>query len=185
MLRLASAVVGRLDLVTQTRAVLPGLAETLGETVNVAVLRSHYAVNVDQARGGAAVAAQNWTGQLTPLHATSSGKVLLAHQTMPGRRRLLDAARIQRFTAQTIVDRAQLTTQLDEIVRAGWALALEEYEEVLNALAAPIRDHTGDVIAALSVSGPSYRLDRARLETLRPDLISGAARVSELMGHRS
>ena len=55
------------------------LAAEFDETVNLAVLRSHYAVNVDQARGPAAVAAHNWVGQLTPLHATSSGKVLLAH----------------------------------------------------------------------------------------------------------
>ena len=184
VLRLASAGVGRLDLVTQSRAVLPDLAETLGEPVNVAVLRSHYAVNVDQALGSAAVATQNWTGQLTPLHATSSGKVLLAYQTMPGRRRLLDAARIERFTAHTIVERARLAAQLDEVARTGFAVTIEEYEEGLNALAAPIRDHTGDVIAALSVSGPAYRLDPDRLRELQPDLLAGADLVSARMGHR-
>ena len=61
----------------------------LGETVNIAVLRSHYAVNLDQARGPGAVAAHNWVGQLTPLHATSSGKVLLALMRPPTARELL------------------------------------------------------------------------------------------------
>ena len=85
---------------------LDQLAASVGETVNVAVLRSHFAVNVDQAHGGAAVAAQNWTGQVTPLHVTSSGKVLLAHQSAANRRRLLDAARTERYTDRTIT-RAQ------------------------------------------------------------------------------
>ena len=61
------------------------LAEEFGETVNLAVLQDHYAVNVDQVHGPAAVAAHNWVGQLTPLHATSSGKVLLAHLSRSAR----------------------------------------------------------------------------------------------------
>ena len=83
ILRLASAVPGRLDLVREGRPICQELAASLAETVNLAVLRSHYAVNLDQVRGPAAVSAHNWVGQLTPLHATSSGKILLAHLQPP------------------------------------------------------------------------------------------------------
>ena len=79
LIPLAGAVSDRLDVVQQGRAVCTRLATELGETVNVAVLRDHFAVNVDQARGPSQVATHNWIGQLTPLHCTSSGKVLLAH----------------------------------------------------------------------------------------------------------
>ena len=105
ILRLASAIPGRLDLVRQARPVLDELAAEFGETVNLAVVRSHYAVNVDQATTSAAVAAQNWVGQLTPLHATSSGKVLLAHLSAESRKQLLDAAGLPRYTKRTLTTR--------------------------------------------------------------------------------
>ena len=85
ILRLANAVSGRLAVTQQGREICERLAAAIGETVNIAVLRSHYAVNVDQARGPSAVGTHNWVGELTPLHATSSGKILLAY--MADRRR--------------------------------------------------------------------------------------------------
>ena len=93
ILRLATAVPGRLDLVREGRPICEELAASLAETVNLAVLRSHYAVNLDQVRGPAAVSAHNWVGQLTPLHATSSGKILLAFQSAEHRTQAAGRAR--------------------------------------------------------------------------------------------
>ncbi|MDQ1732405.1 MAG: hypothetical protein QOK10_2564 [Pseudonocardiales bacterium] len=185
ILRLASAIPGRLDLVRQGRPVLDELASAFGETVNLAVIRSHYAVNLDQARGPAAVAAQNWTGQLTPLHATSSGKVLLAHQSPAARKELLDAAGLAKFTAHTVTTRKALDSQLEQVLSDGYATTFEEYEDGLSAVAAPVRDHTGEVVAAVSVSGPVYRLDRKRITELVEDLKAGVNRISDRMGHLS
>ncbi|HEY2041924.1 MAG TPA: IclR family transcriptional regulator [Jatrophihabitans sp.] len=185
ILRLASAIPGRLDLVRQGRPVLDQLAIALGETVNLAVIRSHYAVNLDQARGSAAVAAQNWTGQLTPLHATSSGKVLLAHQNSATRRQLLDAAGLERFTARTVTTRKALDAQLELVLADGYGTTFEEYEDGLNGVAMPVRDHTGEVVAAVSVSGPAYRLDKSRISELIEDLRTGVNRISDRMGYLS
>jgi DNA-binding IclR family transcriptional regulator len=182
ILRLASAVPGRLDLVTQGRSVLAELATAFGETVNLAVIRSHYAVNLDQARGSAAVVAQNWTGQLTPLHATSSGKVLLAHESPARRKQLLDAAGLAKFTKHTITARRALQAQLDQAVEYGYATTFEEYEDGLNAVAAPVRDHTGAVVAAVSVSGPAYRLGQDRVLEIVDQLSAGVAQISDRMG---
>ncbi|MFC7648501.1 IclR family transcriptional regulator [Streptosporangium lutulentum] len=102
IVRLAGGVAARMDLTQQGRPVFRRLAEEIGETVNLAVLRSHYAVNLDQVRGPAAVTTQNWVGQLTPLHATSSGKILLAHLDDRHRTRLLDAAGFETYTPNTI-----------------------------------------------------------------------------------
>ncbi|MEO6700911.1 MAG: IclR family transcriptional regulator [Jatrophihabitantaceae bacterium] len=183
ILRLASAVPGRLDLVSQGRAVLSELAAAFGETVNLAVIRAHYAVNLDQASGSAAVVAQNWTGQLTPLHATSSGKVLLAHESVAGRKRLLDAAGLARYTANTLTTRRALLAQLDQALERGFATTFEEYEQGLNAVAAPVRDHTGTVVAAVSVSGPAYRLDRPAIDSFTGQLLAGVARISDRLGY--
>jgi DNA-binding IclR family transcriptional regulator len=183
ILRLARTVPGRLDLVGQGRAVCERLAAEFGETVNLAVLRSHHAVNVDQSRGAAAIAAQNWVGQLTPLHATSSGKILLAHQPSETRKQLLDAAGLTRYTPHTITSRRVLTAQLTAALADGFATTSEEYEEGLNAVAAPVLDHTGTVVAAVSVSGPAYRFAAARMSDVADDLMAGAAEISERLGY--
>ncbi len=183
ILRLASAVPGRLDLVHEGRPVCLELAASLAETVNLAVLRSHYAVNLDQVRGPAAVSAHNWVGQLTPLHATSSGKILLAFQAPDRRRELLDGAGLERFTPHTVTSRSVLDDQLTAARIDGWAATVEEYEVGLNAIAAPVRDHSGAVVGSVSVSGPAYRLDRARIHSSVPQLIAAAERISDRLGH--
>jgi DNA-binding IclR family transcriptional regulator len=183
ILRLASAIPARLDLVQQARPVLDELAATLGETVNLAVLREHYAVNVDQARGPAAVSAQNWVGQLTPLHATSSGKVLLAHLPAPERAELIARNGLPRLTPATVTSAQELEDSLARIREEGYATTFEELEVGLNAVAVPVCDHRRSVVGAVSVSGPAYRLDAARIERLVPDLFAGGRRISERMGH--
>jgi DNA-binding IclR family transcriptional regulator len=183
ILRLASAIPARLDLVQQARPVLDELAATLGETVNLAVLREHFAVNVDQARGTAAVAAQNWVGELTPLHATSSGKVLLAHVPDTQRAELIDRTGLPKLTGATLTSRSAFERELAKVRTDGFATTFEELEEGLNALAVPVCDHRSAVIAAVSVSGPAYRLTAARIEEVTPDLFAGGRRISERMGH--
>lgn len=183
VLRLAGSVLGRLDLVEQARDVLRDVAAVLGETVNIAVLRLHWAVNVDQARGAAAVVAHNWTGQLTPLHATSSGKVLLAHESPANRRRLLEAGGLQVYTARTHTSIEAVLAELEHIVERDYAVVLGEYEDGLNAVAAPIRDHSRAVVASISVSGPAFRLNEPRIDEIVPEVQDAARRISERLGH--
>lgn len=183
ILRLAGAIPGRLAVTGQGRAACEALAAELGETVNVAVLQSHYAVNVDQVRGGAAVAVQNWVGQLTPLHATSSGKILLSHLDVDQRHALLAAAGLDRFTRRTLTTAARLDKQLTRSRHDGYALTIGEYEDGLNAVAAAIRDHTGQVIAAVSVSGPAYRFGEPLMHAVAPRVIAAGNEISRRMGH--
>lgn len=182
ILRLASAIPGRIDLARQAQVTMDALAQQLDETINLAVVREHYAVNVQQAFSSAAVASQNWVGQLTPLHATSSGKVLLAFMPEGQRDAILDKASLPRLTPNTITSRAALLDQLAEIREAGFATASEELEIGLNASAAPVRDHTGTVVGALSASGPAYRFDRLRMEETEADIKKAALEISQRMG---
>ncbi|MEH3142270.1 MAG: IclR family transcriptional regulator [Mycobacterium kyogaense] len=184
LLRLSNAVSGQLDVTQQGREICERLALELGETVNIAVLRSHYVVNVDQARGPRSVGSHNWVGELTPLHATSSGKILLAHMSADARRDVLSEARLTRYTDRTVTSMAELDRQLAAIADDGYVVSTEELEHGLTAVAAPIRDHAGIVIAALSVSGPVYRLDDTRAREVIPAVVAAAASVSERMGYR-
>ncbi|WEO99593.1 IclR family transcriptional regulator [Streptomyces sp. FXJ1.172] len=183
IVRLAGAVTSRLDVTQQGRAVCERLIEEIGETVNIAVLQEHYAVNLYQVRGPGAVGTHNWVGQLTPVHATSSGKILLAHLPAKERARVLAASGLRRLTPHTLTARKKLEQNLTEARERGYAVTLEELEIGLHAMAAPIRSRDGEVIAALSASGPAYRFTEERLHELAPALLKGAEEISHRMGH--
>ena len=181
VVRLAGAAAAQLDLAQQGRPVCEALAADLEETVNIAILGSDRAVNVSQVRGPAALSTHNWVGQGTPLHATSSGKVLLAFAPDAVRKSVL-SRELQRFTAATITDPEELRQHLDLIVEQGWGSTVEEFEAGLNAVAAPVRDADGTVIAALSVSGPSFRMAAEDFPRLARRVVSGADELSRRLG---
>ena len=183
ILRLAGAMSSPLDVARQGAAVAEELAIELGETVNIAVLRGDCAVNVFQAVGAGLIAVNNWVGRPTPVHATSSGKVLLA---------ALDAAEVAvflrsglpSFTAATVTEVSELVRQLETARRTGFAVTSGELEQGLNAIAVPVRGADGTVIAALSVSAPDYRLPAERLGSLARGVTEAADRIARLMGFR-
>ena len=182
ILRLASSIPGRLDLVRQSQPLLDDLAAEVGETINIAVVREHYAVSVQQAMGTAAVASQNWVGQLTPLHATASGKILLAHMPEKQLDAILEVAGLPELTPRTITTRKELDAQLAQARTSGFATTYEELETGLNASAVPIRDHLGTVVAAVSASGPTFRLDAAEIKRTGDALKRTGARISQRIG---
>jgi DNA-binding IclR family transcriptional regulator len=183
IVRLAGAVSARMDITRHGRGVCERLAARIGETVNLAVAQEGHAVNLDQVRGPSAVTAHNWVGQLTPLHATSSGKILLAWRDAEQRAELLGPGPLTRYTPATITDRAVLDAELDAIRAAGYAITVEEYEVGLNAIAAPIREPGGRVAAAVSASGPAYRFTPQRMQELAGVVAEGAREISRRMGH--
>ncbi|WP_432019994.1 IclR family transcriptional regulator [Streptomyces sp. 1222.5] len=182
VLRLAGAAAVRLDISQEGVPVCREVADELGETVNIAVLDDDAAVNIMQARGTASVTAQNWLGRRTPLHATSSGKVLLAHMSPTLREGLL-ARSLPRFTERTVTGATMLRAELEAVVEQGYGLTVEELELGLAAVAAPVRAHDGKVIAAISVSGPVYRLNADRLPEVAKRTVAAGAELSRRMGY--
>lgn len=182
LVRLARGVNVELELSEQARTTTDRLADKLGESINVAVLREHYAVNVVQSRGQASVVSQNWIGQLTPLHATSSGKVLLAHLP-PARRAALLARGLEVYTPATHVDAAALEQELEQVRARGYATTFGELEVGLNAAAVPVRGADGEVTGAMSVSGPSYRLSSERIDAVLGELQDAGVALSRRLGH--
>ena len=181
VVRLAGAAAAQLDIAQEGRPICEALAADLEETVNIAILDGDRAVNVSQARGPAALSTHNWVGQGTPLHATSSGKVLLAHAPDPVRKDVLGRD-LPRFTPATITDPEALRRQLEEIVEQGWGATAEEYEVGLAAIAAPVRNADGDVIAALSVSGPTFRMGADAVPRLARRVVASADELSRRLG---
>jgi DNA-binding IclR family transcriptional regulator len=159
------------------------LATELDETVNIAVLQGSSVINISQARGGAAIASHNWVGQLTPPHATSSGKVLLAALPDAQVTALLPDP-LQRFTDRTVTTRSKLRQTPREVRTLGYGVTEGELEVGLNAVAAPVRGPDGEIIAALSVSGPMYRMSTELLPELAARAVTAAAEISRRLGYR-
>ena len=184
LMRLAAPVAGRMDVTREGLPVLQALAAEVGETVNLAVLRGTDVVNLEQVRGPATITTVNWVGQPTPLHATSGGKVLLA-ALAPEELAAFLARPLPRFTPQTITEAPALERELARVREQGYATTTEELEQGLDAVAAPVREASGRVVAAISVSGPVYRFDAARMAEVAPAVVAAAADLSRRLGYAS
>ncbi|HLB61276.1 MAG TPA: IclR family transcriptional regulator [Actinomycetota bacterium] len=182
LIHLAGAAMAGLDLVHEAHPVLEDLAERTRETVNLAVRDGDSVMHVDQIAGTRSVVSVSWVGRRTPYHCTSNGKVLLAFLGDAERARLL-AAPLERRTANTIVDPDALRAQLAEVATRGYAFTVEELEEGLNAVAAPIRGAAGEVVAAVSVSGPAFRFLRSDIERVGRIVMDAAGAISRRMGY--
>src|SRR6478735_4169095 len=179
-LRLAGATTARLDLVTEARPVCRQLAVDTGETVNIAVRSETSALYLDQVAGSSALQPHNWVGQHIPLHATSNGKVLLSEMSQHEFDEALP--HLPRLTEHTITSPARMREELVGVRRLGYALAVDELEVGLTAAAAPIRNAHGDIVASMSISGPTFRLTRERLEETVPMVVAAATEVSHRLG---
>jgi DNA-binding IclR family transcriptional regulator len=182
VVRLAGAATAQLDLAKEGRPICERLAAELGETVNIAIFDEGYATNISQVRGTASVSSHNWIGQRTPLHATSSGKVLLAFRLDEAQQELLSRP-LARFTPKTITNPDELRKELARVCERDWASTHEELEVGLNAVAAPIRAHDGAVVAAVSASGPSYRLAVESYPAVAQRVLAAASTISARLGY--
>jgi DNA-binding IclR family transcriptional regulator len=181
--RLAGASSARLDLVQEARPICRRLAAESGETVNIAVLSDSSALYVDQVSGGSTLPSHNWVGQHIPLHATSNGKVLLSGlEPMEVDHR---AADLPSYTQRTITSRDVLHRELAQVRDDGFAVAADELQVGLTAIAAPVHSARGDVVASISVSGPTFRLTEARVKELVPAVVDAGAEVSRRLGWES
>lgn len=180
LLRLAGATTARLDLVQEARPVCKQLAADTGETVNIAVLSESSALYLDQVAGSSTLQPHNWVGQHIPLHATSNGKVLLSGLDRRRADELL--ARLSPYTPTTITAKTKLRAELERVREQGYALAVDELEVGLTAAAAPVRNVHGDVVASMSVSGPTFRLSGERLDEVVRAVVAAAEEVSHRLG---
>ncbi|MGH7763502.1 MAG: IclR family transcriptional regulator [Candidatus Dormibacteraceae bacterium] len=181
--QLASVVTGEFDLRYVARPVCESLAGALGETVTLDVLAGDVIVPIEQATASTSMVSVNWLGRRTPVHCTASGKVILAFAPANLRQRLL-AHPLERSTAHTITDYAELDRQLASAREAGFARTFEELELGLDAIAAPVFAVDGEVVAALDVSGPSHRLRAIERPELVRLTLEGAADLSHRLGFR-
>ena len=180
LMRLASRGSLADDLTALAGPALQRLAEASAETINLAVPTPAGVEHLAQVDSPHFLGSTNWVGRRVPHHCTAVGKVFLAH----------GAARLQpgplaQLTPATVTDRAALAAQLEVVRARGYAIAGNELEPGLTAIAAPVFAADGRVVAALSISGPDIRLTQRRLDELTATVVSEADRLSSRLGHRN
>ena len=183
VLRLAAASNARLDVVQESRPFTRLLAADTGETVNIAVLNNGAALYLDQITVTPAIRSSNWVGQWIPLHATSNGKALLAGLT-DDQVRAEVGPELVAYTPATVTDVDQLVAEVRTARERGFVVVVDELEMGLTAIAAPIRDVHGDVVATVSVSGPTFRFAGGKVEDAIQRTVAAAADASRRLGHR-
>ncbi len=171
LLQLGNAVLARLDLREVARPELRALVAETGETATLSAPGDPDAVTVDFVQSGSSVQSVATLGRPSVAHATATGKVALAFGQVE-----LGPGRLPAFTHRTITDRAVLASEIETVRKQGWAEALGEREEDLNAIAAPVHGSRGELAAVLGLQGPGPRFDDdARAAALGP-LLARAAR---------
>jgi len=176
-------------LLRQARPLLEELARETGESAHLASLRDFEVVHLDGEVADRIVHAKLRVGRRLPAHCTALGKALLGCSPKGVQeiydRQIASAGRLEVLTSATITDPAKLVEHLQMVGVQGWATDLEECEPGVNCAAAPVFDSGGRVVAALSVSAPSFRMgpDDLLCKTL-PQVVAAAERLSHGLGHR-
>jgi IclR family acetate operon transcriptional repressor len=161
------------------RAVLADLAAVSGEAAGLGVPDGDLIHYIDQVDTPNPVAVRDWTGARAPLHAVSSGQVLLAFRTPAAIERYLARPELERFTERTLIDADSVRERLRDVRRRGFAWAIEEFDPGISSVAAPIADSSGEVVGAVHIHGPSYRFPPAdRANELAQSVVTGAARIA-------
>ncbi len=173
------AMSNRYNLVALAQGPMERLAAETGETTYLAVLEDRKAVNIAQVEGRHVVGVGgDWVGWRTEPHCTANGKVLLAF----GDERIDDLP-LEAFTERTIIHVDELRSELESVKRRGWATSVGEFEKGLHGVATPIFDVSERCVAALSVTGPSYRMPQARLRELAALCKEASGEISGRLGN--
>lgn len=176
LIRLAGSASAQLDSVIQSRPVAKELATTFGETVNIATLDGREVLYLDQVVGPNTISMRTWVGKRVPAHATATGKVLTAWLSEPNRIAVQPKKWIK-FAKNTITDFESLELELAKVRKNGYAIASAELEEELVAIAAPIRNNHKEVVAAIAISGPAFRLSKKEFSVISQALIFAAEKI--------
>lgn len=173
VIRLANSV--GLDIRSLARPHLEELGNRIGETATLSVPGEHEAFTLDFVQSPLTVRSVAEVGRTSVAHATAVGKVFLAHGGT------LHGGTLKAFTDRTIVDRTVLEVEIARARETGWAQALGEREEDLNAVAAPILDRSGKLVAILGIQGPAVRFSPRAMRTAVELLTGKAALISSAL----
>jgi len=175
---------GEQRLLSVAPALLDQLVKNLGETAHLSVLQGTEVLTVLSESPSHAVKADGWAGRAVPIYCTSSGRALLFDHDREALTGLLSGVEFRELRPGTVRNVEELHESLVAARAQGYALVDEEFEFGLVGAAAPVRDFRGQLVAALNVSAPKFRLG-GRLESAGREVKRAADELSALLGWSS
>ena len=172
-----------MDIAQDARPIAEALGAQLGETVHMGILDEDMAMYVIKIESKYTIRMYSRVGKRIPLYCTAIGKTLMAGMESEHIANLMDSLELVPFTSGTITSRKKLSEELQRIREQGFAEDLQEHEEGVRCIAAPVRDHTSTVVAGLSVSWPLFRFDESKREDYIVAIQEGALAISRLLGY--
>ncbi len=166
---------------TLRRALMEQLVARVRETSNLGVFDGYKVIYIDRVECDWPLRAQLSVGSRVPAYCTAIGKLLLAHAPERLLEKYLSVVPLKRRSPNTITDLAAFRQEIAAIREQGYAINDQEDTEGLLALAVPIRDSFGEVLAGLSVHGPTVRLPQQRAHALVPEVSATAEAIGRLM----
>lgn len=182
LLELGMAKLNQIDLVKEAKPCLKELAKKCDETVHLAILEDNNVLYLAKEESTQTIRMISYVGKRAPLHCTALGKILLAFLPLDKREELLDKIELTKLTENTITSKERLKEELNKIAQEGFAFDREENEKDVRCIAAPVRNYQGKVIAAVSISGPSYRINEGNQNHLKVELINTCKKISARLG---
>jgi DNA-binding IclR family transcriptional regulator len=171
------------DLPTRAIPIMKTICDQMDETVQLAVLDGRFNVYIAKLEGNQALRLASEVGRRLPAHATGLGKVMLAYLPESDLRARFHDVELEVYTKNTLATFAALQKELARIRSLGFGVDNEEYSVGVRCVAAPVRDHTGVVVTAMSVSVPLIRFDRERRARARELVVAAAAQLSAELGY--
>ncbi len=183
ILEIASALLRRLSVVEIAQSHLREIALETGENTHVAVRERQSAVSVAAQSATGILRVETTIGTAEPLYCTAIGKALLTDFTYVQLVELLGTSPLRRFTPHTMTSVDELDKDLARVRRVGYAVDEEELHPGVRCIAAPVRDHTGLVIASFGISSPAVRLTRDRIPDVALCICAAAQTISAQLGY--
>lgn len=182
VLELGFSLLASMDITEIMQPVVDELAQRLQESVFVAVLDGDSVRYVARATTNRVVSIGINIGSRAPAHAVSTGRVLLSGLSEDKLHAYLDSAVLEKITQHTVTSKVQLESVIDETRRQGWCIVDQELEVGLRSISAPIKNRSGEVVAALNVCCPSVRFTVKEMQSkILPELLDAASRISLMM----
>jgi len=184
LFELGSKAMTQFDLRERAQAYLKRLVLETGETAHICILDGDRMLSIANVESPRTLRTPSTVGHRTPLHCTSVGKALLAFLPESEQNDLINQCELTDYTRRTITKPARLKAELKLIRQRGYAMDDEEVEEGLRCVGAPVMDHSGRVVAAMSIAGPAFRLTDDRIPAVARSVIQAASELSVELGYK-
>ncbi len=183
MFSIGSRSLNHTNLVNTAKPFTKALSEELGETVHMGILEEDEAIYILKDESKYTIRMYSRVGKAIPLYCTAIGKIFLSEMNEEELNAYFETHILKPFTPKSIRSKRALRENLELVKKRGWSIDDEEHEENIMCIGAPIRDYTGKVTAAISVSWPLFRFDKDNFEKIVKKIKESSDNISRLLGY--